>query len=63
MKLYKNDNRFTCQATDITTLTIGHVRDVFQAYVNLGYDPREIAYTMQNAIRDLELEILLEKQK
>ena len=57
--LYDENSRYTQNATELETETYNTFRPIFLKYLNEGFSPREISYTIQNAIRDIELETLL----
>jgi len=59
MSLYDKNNKYTSVAHELDQQTFNAVYDVFKDFIRQGYSPREISYTMQNAIRDIELNILI----
>jgi len=60
--LYETDTRFSQEAIEITTKSIAAISGIFTDAVKKGYTIRQVSYTIQNAVRDLELELLLELQ-
>ena len=59
MSLFDKDDRYTEEATELDNKTNDAIKDIFADFISRGYSPREISYTMKNAITDCELGTLI----
>ncbi len=57
--LFIKDDRYSEAATNIDMMSCMALKPIFDFWVKEGYSPREIAYTMCQAVNDISLDILL----
>lgn len=61
--LYRNEDwRYAPEAEDLDRTTNKAVRHIFQQYLDMGFNAREIAHIMCAAITDFELGAVLGKR-
>jgi len=60
--LFLNDDGYTAQAEEINNETYAVCNPIFIRMVSKGYSAREIAHIMEWAIKDIELNIVLDKR-
>lgn len=58
-KLYDEYSHYTSDARALDQATSNAIWDLFQTYRAAGYCPREISHVMQEAIRDIESQMVL----
>lgn len=57
--LFNEDARYTDAATELDRKAYDAIKDLFDDFAERGFSPRDISYTIQNAVHDRELETLL----
>lgn len=62
-ELFTETNRYSEAAAKLDHEALVLLRPLFQAYQDLGFNPRDISHILHLAVTDLELEFILQNDK
>ena len=57
--LYNDNEDYTAAASEVDRKVYDALKPIFDDFIKRGFSRREVSYTMQNAVHDLELNSLV----